>query len=151
MSPVLIVPVDSAPEAVFNFLYELLYADNNVPFEPGVWRSIEAGGEYICHFDDEGKVLGVVRLMPKGDDDGKVRQIRQVAVDPAHRGNGLGRRLMRDAEERAFAQGCELMWLEARSVAYKFYTALGYQFSGDEFYSSLTHILHSKMEKSLLV
>lgn len=146
----LIVPVDAAPEAVFQFLYDMLYADNGVDFEPGLWRSLEAGGEYICRFDDEGRVLGVVRLMPAQEDSSAVsRQVRQVAVDPAHRGNGIGRTLMRDAEERAFAQGAEFLWLEARSVAYKFYQNLGYQLSGEQFISQLTKIPHSKMEKSL--
>lgn len=151
MNNLLIVPVDSAPEAVFKFLYEMLYVENGVAFEPGTWRALEAGGEYICFFDDEGAVKGVVRLMAKADESGAIRQVRQVAVSPEYRCNGLGRRLMRQAEERAFAQGAESIWLEARSNAYRFYSSLGYQFVGEEFISKLTHILHSKMEKSLLV
>ena len=52
-----------------------------------------------------------------------------LVVDRAHRGRGIGRRLMTEAERWATAQGCTIVRLwssEARTGAHRFYRRLGY-------------------------
>lgn len=52
-----------------------------------------------------------------------------LVVDRAHRGQGIGRMLMAEAEGWARAQGCSLVRLwstSARTAAHRFYEALGY-------------------------
>lgn len=60
-------------------------------------------------------------------------QIKQVAVDPQHQKQGLGKRLMQFAHTTAKQAGFSFVTLDARKVAWGFYTKLGYQFQGEEF------------------
>jgi ribosomal protein S18 acetylase RimI-like enzyme len=55
--------------------------------------------------------------------------INYLAVDPAHRGEGIGRPLMEEAERRLFAEGCPKVQLQVRSSnpsVIAFYEHLGY-------------------------
>ena len=55
-------------------------------------------------------------------------ELQQLWVEPAHRRNGAGARLVRDFEARAQARGCETFDLETFSFqAPEFYRALGYE------------------------
>ncbi|MFN3822930.1 MAG: GNAT family N-acetyltransferase [Pseudorhodobacter sp.] len=57
-------------------------------------------------------------------------QVESVRVDSGLRGQGLGARLMADAEKRAKAAGCSLIQLTTnagRGRAHDFYARLGYQ------------------------
>ena len=59
--------------------------------------------------------------------------VENVAVDPARRGQGLGRRLMAFAEDRARAAGLGRLWLytNARMTENRdFYISLGYRVTG---------------------
>ena len=60
---------------------------------------------------------------------GKVAQIESVRVARAHRSQGLGATLIRDAIERARAAGCARVQLtsnHSRSNAHRFYERLGF-------------------------
>ena len=74
-------------------------------------------------------------------------RIRQMAVSPAHQGNGLGRRLLGEVEGDLRARGFRHLRLSARSSAVGFYERLGYRAVGDE-YLSVT-VPHVQMEKAL--
>ena len=55
--------------------------------------------------------------------------INYLAVDPAHQRNGLGRRMMDEAEERLRALGCPKINLQVRTSnvdAVRFYESIGY-------------------------
>jgi predicted GNAT family N-acyltransferase len=60
-------------------------------------------------------------------------RIRQMAVGPAHRGKGLGRRLMRELEDDLESRGFRKFALNARTSAVGFYEKLGYGRIGEEF------------------
>lgn len=62
-------------------------------------------------------------------------RLRGMAVDPAHRGLGLGRLLLDDAVRRLAAAGIERCWANARTTALGFYEAQGFTAIGDEFES----------------
>jgi GNAT superfamily N-acetyltransferase len=69
-----------------------------------------------------------VRLIRALDDDLR-RRYPGIALDKNHRRNGIGRRLMEEAEEWARKRGCSVVRLwssSARTDAHRFYRALGY-------------------------
>ncbi|MBS1623986.1 MAG: GNAT family N-acetyltransferase [Bacteroidetes bacterium] len=74
-------------------------------------------------------------------------QMRQVAVDDAEQGRGIGKALARYAEEYAKKEGFTIMHCHARAVAAPFYKALGYETIGAEFIE--VGIKHYHMQKKL--
>ena len=59
--------------------------------------------------------------------------ITDLAVDPAHRGNGVGRALIDGAAERARTGGARSLWLETQNVnhpAIQFYRRCGFRLCG---------------------
>lgn len=75
-------------------------------------------------------VYGTVVLRPVA---GQVAKLRQMAVDPATRGQGIGRGLVRFAEAVARERGITRIELHARVMARPFYEGLGYEAYGPEF------------------
>jgi ribosomal-protein-alanine N-acetyltransferase len=60
-------------------------------------------------------------------------ELLRIAVDPAHRGGGLGRRLLEACQEALAAEGMELLHLEVRvsnQPAIRLYRACGWQRCG---------------------
>lgn len=59
---------------------------------------------------------------------GECAEIQQLWVDPAHRGQGIGARLVRAFESAAAARGCRAFYLETFDFqAPRFYEKLGYR------------------------
>lgn len=78
-------------------------------------------------------------------------RIKQMAVDPAQQGLGIGAKLMDAAEARGRELGAERVTLNARCTALKFYDRQGYSAQGDEFLEQgIPHrIMVKRMTKSL--
>lgn len=58
--------------------------------------------------------------------------VDELWVDARRRGQGLGRRLMAEAEEEAAARGCRGMWVDTWSwQARGFYAKLGFELFGE--------------------
>jgi len=151
------VSAQDIPQDVKDFLYEYLYKPWGVAYEID-WLSAGDGGEFLIARDEDGILLGTTRIMPS--DDGSVghptppecageRRLRQVLVDPALRGQGIGSKLMQVAETRVLELGIDKTGVAARCEAYDFYLSQGYSFFGDEYISQLTHIPHTHMSKDL--
>ena len=85
---------------------------------------------HIAAFHDDGKVIGTVLLKPLFQERVK---LRQMALSPALRRTGIGRRLNQFAEASASAQGFRSIELNARVYARGFYERLGYRTVGDVF------------------
>ena len=96
----------------------------------------------VC--EENGELIGCLVLVPQSDNEIKMRQ---VAVSPHARGQGIGRALTEFAEEFSRQRGFTRMTLHARSTAVPFYEKLGYERTGDEF-EEVT-IPHCSMHKSL--
>ena len=144
-------PVGETPDDVDTLIYEVLYRDWDVPLEPVErWYNREQGGRFVVMRDaKDGTLLGVCRLMPAGTEDPTRVQVRQVVVNPASRGGGLGRCLMEKAAEVAAAEGVTEFWLDAREQAWPFYEKLGYHYTSEVWLSKLTAIPHRTMSKTL--
>jgi len=78
-------------------------------------------------------------------------RVKQMAVDPAQQGAGIGAKLMQAAEARGRALGAERVTLNARCAALSFYSKQGYSVEGDEFMEQgIPHrIMVKRMAKSL--
>ncbi len=84
---------------------------------------IAAGEIYLL--EESGRLLGLLVV----EDLGSALEIFAVAVDPAHRGRGIGRRLMDEAEALARQLGLAEVRLYTNSLMrgnVAFYKALGY-------------------------
>lgn len=75
-------------------------------------------------------------------------RMRQVAVEPALQGQGIGRWLVKEAESFARERGCERFRLRARETAVPFYRSLGYLVEGEGF--SEIGLPHRVMRKDLI-
>ena len=90
------------------------------------------------------RLLACLVLVPLAG--GEVK-MRQVAVEPAWQGRGLGRQLVDFAERLAHSRGATLMTLHARATAVAFYLHLGYELVGQPFVE--VTIPHQAMRKAL--
>lgn len=90
------------------------------------------------------EILGCLLLHPKSE---RELKMRQVAVDTERQGLGIGRKLVEVSEIYAKEHGYELILLNARDTAVKFYLALGYEIVGDPF--TEVGIPHRLMKKNV--
>lgn len=81
------------------------------------------GTKYIV-LTDGGFPVATCRFYPLGETSA---MIGRVVVLPEYRGNGLGRRVMREAEDWLRELGCTRAVVESRDVAVDFYRRLGYE------------------------
>lgn len=75
-----------------------------------------------------GTVMGIVCLTMVANLESFL-VIEAVVVDKDYRGNGIGKKMLLDLEDRAKRQGCSYIILvsgDQRKEAHKFYEALGY-------------------------
>ncbi|NBC82607.1 MAG: GNAT family N-acetyltransferase [Bacteroidetes bacterium] len=91
-------------------------------------------------------VVGVALLKENGN--GTLR-MRQVAIERAFQGKGLGRELVTFAEKVAKFNGCSCVELLTRSTSSPFYRKLGYKETGHEVKEM--GIPHIPMQKELIL
>lgn len=91
----------------------------------------------------EKTLVGTVSLATEG----AVGRIKQMAVHPDEQQQGIGLRLMAEAEAHARHHGLQRMVLHARETAVGFYERLGYRAVGETF--TEIGMPHRTMEKSL--
>lgn len=89
-------------------------------------------------------LVGILLLVKKND---HTLKMRQVAVDDHLQGQGIGKAMVRFAEDWAIDNGFYLMELHARISAVPFYLSLAYKTAGSEFME--VSIPHLKMIKEL--
>jgi N-acetylglutamate synthase-like GNAT family acetyltransferase len=74
-------------------------------------------------------------------------QLRQMAVDEAYQGRGIGSGIISFAEQQAVQNGFTTLMMHARKTAAGFYEKLGYRIKGNEF--TEVGIAHYEMSKAL--
>lgn len=102
------------------------------------------GDELILAAYEADTLQACLMLRPLGN--GEVK-LRQMAVDPALQGQGVGAALVRTAESLARERGLRRIVLNARDYALGFYERLGYSTEGPGFEE--VGIPHHFMHKSL--
>lgn len=94
------------------------------------WDDLDPLAEhFLARRAEDGVAVGTARLRVVA---GRAKAER-VAVHAEARRSGVGRFLMRALEERARAQGCDAVLLNAQLSALPFYEALGYVAEGPVF------------------
>jgi len=96
--------------------------------------------------DPQHRVLAVGRLHQT---EPGIGQIRYMAVDPAHQGQGLGRKILQALEQDALQQGLHSVFLHAREPVIGFYRHHGYQL-GEPSHTLFGAIPHYHMYKQLM-
>lgn len=111
---------------------------------------------FSCEFDetdnralhlvlyDGGEAVAVCRMFPEGPDSW---HIGRVAVKKGHRGRGLGKAVMNEAEAALALRGAKRAVLSAQVRAAGFYRKLGYTQAGGEYLEESCP--HVDMEKRL--
>jgi predicted GNAT family N-acyltransferase len=145
-----LLPVEVVPEEVKQMVYDVLYLNWKVEYEPVErWYDKELGGRFLIARKKDGTLLGACRLLPVDPKTPDAIQIRQVVVTPESQGMGIGRFLMLKAEEIARAEGAKKLFLWSRYPAYHFYENLDYIYTSETWISDLTNIDHRTMTKYL--
>ena len=100
----------------------------------------DAGALHFLATDDGGNPVGTARLLNDG-------QIGRIAVLPAFRRRGIGRRLLALALDSARARGDRRVWLHAQIDAKELYLQAGFRIVGQRFMEA--GIPHIGMERDL--
>lgn len=103
----------------------------------------EAADTIVAGLEND-KVIACCLLTPQED---KTLQLRQMAVDSSLQSKGMGREIVRFAENWARNNGYQSMMLHARDIAIGFYEKCGYTLVGEGF--TEVGIPHHLMEKNL--
>lgn len=104
---------------------------------------------HFGYYNDEYKLLGVM-LLSKDPEDAQICRMRQVAVEPAWQGKGIGRQLLETFERYAREHNFKYIHLDAREGAVPFYEAVGYKKVGKCFKKlDIPHYFMKKMLKGL--
>lgn len=90
--------------------------------------ALEPGAYHLAWFDPAGGALAVGRMHRL---DARRGQIRYMAVEPASRGQGLGRAVLMCLEREARRRGIAELVLNARDCALDFYRSAGYEITGE--------------------
>jgi len=98
---------------------------------------------YISAFDGD-VLIGTAIITPLDDN---TVQMRQMAVDDAYQGQGVGKAIAHEFERIVLQNGYSKVILHAREVAVPFYKVLGYELVGDVFYE--IEIAHYEMVKNV--
>ena len=91
----------------------------------------------------QGQVIGCVLV----DFSGSVAKVRQLAIEGAYHGRGIGTELMRRAEQAIGARNVRRMTLHGRVTARHFFEKLGYTAASDVFIE--VTIPHIELNKDL--
>jgi GNAT superfamily N-acetyltransferase len=93
---------------------------------------------------DDGELVACATLFADPwPDEPRAWRLRGMAVEPSRQGTGIGRLVLAEGVEAAWASGAPLLWANARTSALGFYVRLGWRPVGGEFVpadSGLPHV-----------
>ncbi len=94
--------------------------------------------ETAMHFGlfDKDKIISIATFIQEGHPDFQANypyRLRGMATSPNYQGQGCGSQLLLAAVAEVMKTHCDLIWFNAREVAFSFYTKLGFEFHGDYF------------------
>ena len=132
----------------FEKYYRLRWEVLRAPWQQPIGSERAADDVTATHLmllNEKEEALGVCRLHLATPEEA---QIRFMAIHPDYQGQGLGQKLLAQAEEKAQAAGATIITLQARENAVKFYQKCGYQLL-EKTHLLFDEIQHYKMCKSL--
>jgi ribosomal protein S18 acetylase RimI-like enzyme len=101
--------------------------------------SLYADSIFIAEIEDEVVGFLAYHILPQFHSEHSHMRIVSLVVDKKHRGKGIGKRLLQEAEKIAHAKGCEVIELTSashriKSGAHAFYSGLGFKADGEKVY-----------------
>jgi N-acetylglutamate synthase-like GNAT family acetyltransferase len=135
----------TAPEwdSYFDLRWRILRKPWNQP--RGSEQDTLEGKSFHLMIQDAVNALAVGRLHLNSPEEA---QVRYMAVDPAHQGSGLGRKILQGLENWARKQGVKRIVLNSRVNAVGFYSRQGYESIGPG-ETLFSEIHHTQMRKDL--
>lgn len=130
---------DTARQACFDIRRAVFIEEQQIP-EDEEWDAADA----TCLHYLAGDGAGTARVIARGD----CAKIGRVAVTMAHRGTGLGAKIMRALMEDSKKRGFTSAELESQVYAIPFYERLGFVVEGPE-YDDGSGIMHKVMRADL--
>ena len=101
----------------------------NLPNEPHEFNGDFDESTFHLGFYENDKIIGIVTILKNG----KIAQLRGMAVADLHQGKGIGKQLVLEAEKILKKENFSRIWMNARENAVPFYEKLGYRIEGDLF------------------
>lgn len=80
-------------------------------------------------FYENKKIVGILSILKNGN----IAQLRGMAVADLYQGKGIGRMLVKRAEEILLKEKISKLWMNAREKAVPFYEKCGYTIEGEIF------------------
>lgn len=140
---VLVAGVDDLPPRtayeVWRLRQQVFVVEQDCPYPDLDGRDLDEATRHVVLLDDDGAVLGTLRVL----DDGDAARIGRVVVAPAARGRGLAALMMDEA--MALCADREVR-LDAQTGLTGFYEAYGFVVTGPEFDED--GIMHVPMRRS---
>lgn len=134
-----VAETDAARQACFDIRRAVFIEEQQIP-EDEEWDASDA----TCLHYLAGDGAGTARVIARGD----CAKIGRVAVTMAHRGTGLGAKIMRALMDDSKARGFTSAELESQVYAIPFYERLGFVAEGPE-YDDGSGIMHKLMRAAL--
>jgi ElaA protein len=135
------LPARTAYE-VWRLRQQVFVVEQDCPYPDLDGRDLEATTRHVVLLDDDGAVLGTLRVL----DDGEAARIGRVVVAPAARGRGLAALLM---DEAMAVCGDREVRLDAQTGLTDFYASYGFVVTGPEFdEDGIMHVPMSRAAKS---
>ncbi len=153
MTDIRVVETDRAYEDALSVRYRVFVDEQGVDPDTEVDDHEEEATHVVAYEGDD--PVGVARLrgydpgeheeVPTAEREESVAKIERMAVLRSHRGQGVGRAILKHVENRAREMGFERAWLHAQVRSAGFYEALGYNRIGAEFEEAgIPHVVMKK-------
>jgi predicted GNAT family N-acyltransferase len=105
----------------------------------------DAAAHHVVAVGPGGEVVGTGRLLRQEGPAGPVARVGRMAVDPAHRRDGIGARLLAALEAEARRRGLPEVELHAQCHVETFYARAGYVRAGEVFEEAgIEHVVMRK-------
>jgi hypothetical protein len=131
-------------EQVADLCYETLHRPFGVARDDD-WDNLDPFSRHLVALDGE-RVVGYGRLIQESD----WAHLRQVVVDEAYRGRGIGGALVNELVDEASRRRLRRAYLNARLPAVQLYRRAGFSVVGEQFAMARTYVQHVRMERRVV-
>lgn len=132
---------DPEMRRIADLCYETLHRPYGV-VRNDAWNETDPASVHVVAMRD-GRIVAYARLIA-GD---RWSHVRQVLVEPGHRGAGLASAIVAELVELARERGDAGVYLHARRRAVRMYERLGFRVVGETFRMPRTWLPHVRMER----